>query len=246
MTPIKVNFKMGDRGNGTGLISASDLQHLIDRKLRSSTRINSVSPNHLVFYYNTGAHKKVPVRWRGRVIPEQLYFISHVSYSPDSVTVFAPEDKLDSIRVVYTETLNSVGFRDSLQLHCKLHKMEGVKTVPDNVHVTFTTDLLTEESIDDIPVEGVNMPPGKVLRTFPAKVRVKFVSGVNVYRSLQVSDFQVVADYRELREGSSEKCNLYLQRMPQGISRVVMEPRQVDYLIEETTVSEEQSPIQSH
>ena len=154
MSPLRVNFKMGDRGNGTGLVSSAELQHLLDKKLRSSTHVNSISPNHLVFYYNTGAHKRVPVRWRGRVIPEQLYFISHVSYSPDSITIFAPEEKLDSISVVYTEPLNSVGFRDSLQLHCKLRKVEGVKMVPDNVHVTFATDLLTEESLDGIPVEG--------------------------------------------------------------------------------------------
>ena len=237
---LKINFKLGDRGNGTGLISGAELQYLIDKRLRSSTRVSSIKPNHLLYYYNTGAHKRVPVRWRGRVIPEQLYFISHVDYSPDSVTIFAPEEKLDSIKVIYTETLNSVGFRDSLQLHCKLRRVEGVKIVPDNVHITFTTDLLTEESIDGIPVEGINMPAGKVLRTFPAKVRVKFVSGVNVYRNLKVSDFRVVADYNELKDRTSEKCNIYLQQMPQGISRVVIEPRQVDYLIEETNVNPEQ------
>ena len=56
--------------------------------------------------YSIGHLKqKVPIRWKGRVIPEHLYFLSDVSYSPDSVTVYASEERLDSIHMVYTEPL---------------------------------------------------------------------------------------------------------------------------------------------
>ncbi|MCH5301288.1 MAG: YbbR-like domain-containing protein [Prevotella sp.] len=230
---ISVNFKTYDRGNGTGTMQVSELTRLLNSRLNSSTKIMAIKPDRYTYYYNTGASKRIPVRWSGRVIPEHLYFLSEVIYSPDSVTVYASEEKLDSIHIAYTEQLNYVGFRDTLNVDCRLRRSEGVKLVPDRVKIAFVTDVLTEESIDNVPIEGINMPPGKVLRTFPAKVKVQFVTGVNVYRTLSPNDFTVVADYNELKSLSSDKCNIYLRKVPEGISRATLSIQQVDYLIEE-------------
>ena len=230
---LSVNFKNYDKGNGKGSINNAELQQLLTDLFHSSTKITGISPSKYEFFYNTGAHKKVPVKWSGRVIPEQLYFLSNTTYSPDSVTVYASEEKLDSIRVIYTEPLQCVGFRDTLSIDCQLRKTDGVKVMPDHIHITFYTDVLTEESMDGIPVQGINMPAGKVLRTFPAKVRVNFVTGVSVFRRLKPSDFVVIADYNELKNHPSEKCNIYLRQVPNDISRAVLTTNQVDYLIEE-------------
>jgi hypothetical protein len=111
--------------------------------------------------------------------------------------------------------------------------MQGVKMVPERINLKFMTDVLTEESIDGIPIQGINMPAGKVLRTFPSKVRVHFVTGVSVFRALTPNDFYVVADYNELKNNPSPKCNIYLRRVPDGISRAKLDLKEVDYLIEE-------------
>jgi len=230
---IDANFKNYDQTDGNGCITSAELAKQIVRHLSSSGKITSIKPDKVLFYYNTGAYKRVPIRWKGRVIPEQFYFLSDVSYSPDSVTIYASEERLDSVRMVYTEPLNHVNFRDTLVTDCKFQRIEGVKIVPDHVKITFFTDVLTEESMTNIPVKGINMPPNKVLRTFPAKVTVKFVTGINVYRTLSPSDFTVIADYNEIAEHPSEKCKLYLQQAPQGITRVTLVNKQVDYLIED-------------
>lgn len=232
---VSANFKTYDEGMGNGIASVStgELTKLVSQYLASTSKVTAVKPERLLFYYNTGASKRVPVRWKGRVIPEQLYYLSQVTYDPDSVTIYAAEETLDSIWMVYTEPLNHVGFRDTLEVYCKLRKIEGVKMVPDHVTTTFFTDVLTEESIDGIPVEGINMPKGKILRTFPAKVSVRFVTGVNVFRTLSTKDFTVVADYNDFNGKPSEKCTLRLQKVPQGITRAKLVTTQVDYLIEE-------------
>lgn len=229
---INLNFRSYSKNNGTGSISAQDLQKMVYQQLASGSRITSVKPDKLEFFYNYGAKKQVPVRWSGRVIPEELYFISRVEYSPDSITIYAPEEKLDSINMVYTEQLNYANFRDTLVTTCELNKIKGVKMVPDRVKVTFFTDVLTEEKIEGIPVEGVNMPEGMILRTFPAKVSVSFVTGVSTFRNLKREDFTVIADYNEIKRSTSEKCRIYLKEVPAGISRVRLETTSVDYLVE--------------
>ena len=230
---VRVNYKNYARNDGTGIIPIGELQKFIRQQLAGSSRITNFKPDRLVFYYNFGDKKLVPVRWSGRVIPEQLFFISRVEYDPDSVTVYAPKDKLDSINVFYTEQLNYVNFRDTLQVKCHLMKQTGVKTVPEEISIRFFTDVLTEESIDGVPIQGINLPPGKILRTFPAKVKVHFVTGANVFRNLHPEDFTVEADYNHLANNPSEKCRIYLKDSPSGISRARLEISNVDYLIEE-------------
>ena len=229
---ININFRTYSKNNGTGSVSAQDLQKMVYQQLASGSRITSVKPERLEFFYNYGAKKRVPVRWSGRVIPEELFFITRVEYSLDSVTIYASDEKLDSINMVYTEQLNYVNFRDTLLANCELNKMKGVKKVPDHVKVTFFTDVLTEERIEGIPVIGINMPEGLQLRTFPAKVTVSFVTGVSTYRQLKQEDFTVIADYNEIRKNPSEKCHIYLKEVPRGISKAKLEISSVDYLIE--------------
>ena len=230
---INVSFKTYSKSNGTGSISASDLQKLVYQQLASGSRITSIKPDKLEFYYNYGAKKMVPVRWSGRVMPEEMFFISRVAYSPDSITIYASHEKLDSINVVYTEQLNYANFRDTLNANCELAKIKGVKMVPDHVKVTFFTDVLTEEQIEGVPIKAINMPVGKHLRTFPAKVNISFVTGVSVYRNLKPTDFTVVADYNDIINHPTEKCHIYLKSVPRGISRTRLETNMVDYLIED-------------
>ncbi len=232
LRPLKVNFKNYMRSTGTGSVTAAELQRMMYQQLSAST-ITSTKPDRLEYFFNYGLHKRVPLRWSGRVIPEHLYFISHTEYETDSVDIYASQEKLDSINIVYTEPLNYANFRDTLSVRCNLQKMRGVKSVPDNVKITFYTDVLTEASIKDIPIQGINMPEGKVLRTFPSKVTIKFVAGVSLYRTLSAKDFTVVADYKDIASHPSDKCTLHIKKVPQGISRATLDIKQVDYLIEE-------------
>ncbi len=231
---IDLTYDRMDRsGAGSGRMVTTDLRRQVMQRLMPTTRLTSMKPEQLTFSYNYGERKRVPVRYSGRVMPDELRFISAVRYYPDSVTVYATQTRLDSIRTVYTEPLNYVGVSDTLHVKAALQPMTDVKIVPSQVELTFTTDVLTEESIDGVPIRGVNMPEGKRLRTFPARVRVRFVTGLSVYRSLKPSDFVVVADYAELQANPSEKCRISLRRVPKGVSRPTLEFNEVDYLIEE-------------
>jgi hypothetical protein len=230
---VIINYKSFDRGNGSGIVSTSEVRRLLSQQLESSTLISSVKPDRLEFFYNNGERKRVPVRWAGHVNPEQLYFISHVQYMPDSVDVYTSREKLDSIKVVYTEQLNYTGFRDTLLIDCKLSHQKDVKVVPEHIRIGFYTDVLTEESMEGVPIKAINMPEGKVLRTFPPKVKIHFITGVSQFRTLRPEDFTVIADYNEIIKNPSDKCNIYLKTVPHGISRATLATKQVDYLIEE-------------
>lgn len=232
--PINLNFKSYVKNTtGHSVIAMAEINRLLYQQLSASTKIVGTKTEKIELFFNFGISKKVPVKWSGRVVPEHLYFIANVDYNPDSVTVYASEERLDSILVAYTEQLNVSNFRDTLSLDCNLQKIKGVKFVPEKVRVRFMTDVLTEESIDDVPVIGINVPEGKTLRTFPSKVSVRFVTGVSQFRNLSRNDFLVEADYHEIETQPSEKCKIYLRSVPHGVTRATLSVQEVDYLIED-------------
>ena len=233
---MDVDFSRHTQSDGTGTVSNNDLLKLINRHLPTSAKLLGVKPEKLSFYYNNGEHKQVPVRIKGTVRPEKIYFISDTIQKPDSITIYALRSKLDSINEVYTETLNYTDFGDTLRLTAPLQRISGVKLVPDHVQYTFVTDILTEESIDDVPIVGINMPEGKRLRTFPAKTTVRFVTGMKNYQHLSAKDFLIIADYDEFANSDAPKCNIYVKKYPKDISRIKLDLQQVDYLIEERPV----------
>ena len=231
--PVEIDFKRYADGKGTGTIGNSDLQKLALAELPASAKLVAVKPEKLTFYYNNGESKRVPVKWTGKVTPQQLYFISSAICTPDSVTIYATKQKLDTIHAVYTEELDYSDFHDTLRVTANVQPIVGVKIVPARVDICFATDVLTEVEIGDIPIEGINMPPGKQLRTFPAKVGVTFVTGMKNYQTLTAKDFQVVANYYEFSQSSSSKCSIWIRQLPKGVSHAKLKVKEVDYLIEE-------------
>lgn len=233
LQPVAIDFKTYAHAGGTGSVPAADLRRMATQRIMASSKITSIKPDKLVFYYNYGEKKRVPVTYSGQVLPDEMYYLANVEYKPDSITIFASREKLDSIDLVYTEPLEIANGRDTITVTPLIRKMAGVKMVPERITINFHFDVLTEVSIDDIPIKGINMPEGKTLRTFPAKVRVKFVTGINQYRNLSASDFEVVADYNEIHASPSAQCRIYLRRTPDGITRARLDTTMVDYLIEE-------------
>ena len=230
---IDIDFTKYALPDGIGSVPAIDLQHMIEQLLPTSAKITSLKTEKLVFYYNNGEKKKVPVRWRGHLKTDPHYFIAKTLIEPDSVTIFASREKLDSIHYIYTRELNYSDIHDTLIVTSELQRMQGVKIVPDRVKINVQTDVLTEETIDSIPVVGINMPKGKVLRTFPSRVSVKIVTGMKNYKAIMPSDILVVADYEQFKDETSDKCSLQIKKVPEGVSRASLNVKQVDYLIEE-------------
>ena len=97
LRPIIIDFTDYANGKGFGSVSMSDIQKQIYQQLYKSTKIVSIKPDKLDFYYNLGRHKRMPVKMTGQVIPANSYYLSKITYSPDSIDVYASKDLLDSI-----------------------------------------------------------------------------------------------------------------------------------------------------
>ncbi len=233
IAPISVNFAAyANRQTGYGLVPSADLLKMVNQRFTGPSKVVQVKPDHLDFYFNYGLSRRLPVRMSGYVVPGRSYYLARTRFWPDVVTVYASKRTLDSLRFIKTVPINIVNFGDTVIQTVALEKIKGVKIVPNVVRIGLYPDILTEESID-VPVKAINMPDGKVLRTFPSRVKVSFTVGASMFRNVSADQFSVVVDYNELMEHPSDKCNIYLKSSPHGVRNARLQINQVDYLIEQ-------------
>jgi hypothetical protein len=231
LQPVSIVFSSFDKGNGKGVVTTSEMQKLIYKQLYKSSKIVSVKPERYEFTYNNGDHKKVPVKLNGSILAEESFYIARVKFTPEQVTVYATREKLDSIKYVPTEQVRLTNVNDTVEHQVSIARMLGVKCVPAKVKMSVYPDVLTEETLE-VPIVAVNMPEGKILRTFPSKVKVLFVAGASNLRNIHPEHFKVVVDYNEIANQPSDKCTLYLKTVPHGVRNARTEVEQVDYVIE--------------
>ena len=75
-------------------------------------------------------------------------------------------------------------------------------------------------------------PYGQQLKTFPSKVKVKFRVSLNDFREVTEKDFKIRVRHSQLNDNASGKVALSVDEAPDDVTHVVIEPAEVDYLIE--------------
>lgn len=231
--PINVNFQSAiTRQSGYGVVSSQELMKMINQRFSGSSKIVQVKPDRLDFHYNYGLSRQVSVKMSGHVVPGKSFYLARTRFWPEKVTVYGSKQALDSLRFVKTVPINITNFNDTVLRTVALETIKGVKIVPNTVRIGLYPDILTEENIE-VPITAINMPEGKVLRTFPQRVTVNFIVGSSMFRSISPEQFAVVVDYNEIIDHPSDKCSIHLRETPQGVRNARLKMTQVDYLIEE-------------
>ncbi len=238
-SPIKIDFSQYEVSGGHVTILTRELMKQVTRQLSSSTRLVSYRPDTIDYYFNYGAYKRLPIRFLGRVGTDGQMRVSGVSVIPDSVSVYALENVLDTMTAAYTTAFEISGLRRDTALVVPIHGVRGAKFVPSQVKAKVYVDIITEKTVQ-VPVEMVNFPATKVLRTFPPKVNVTFQVGASKYNSVNAESFVIVVSYDELINNVSGKFSPRLKTLPAGVSHARISPGEVEFVIEDVPSSDGQ------
>lgn len=237
--PVTIDFTNYANHDGYATIPTGDLLRQIQSQVSGSTSISGLKPQEIKIYFNFGESKRVPVRVLARFTAAEGAHVAAIHHSPDSVTVYAPRAILDTITAAYTTT----SFRQSLaktqEVSLPFMEMTGVKFVPNTTKVKVTIDRMVEKTVS-VPVQQVNFPASKMLRTFPSRVNITFQVGMGMYRHVTADDFVLVVNYEDLLNNPSSRCHLSLKSLPEGVEHARISPQDVDYIIEEINEIEEE------
>ena len=240
--PIVVDFDTYANASGHVVIQGSELTRQVTTQLMASTQVLSSKPEVLEYYYNYGLCKRVPVVVQADIRTGRLFSLANILLGRDSVTVYAAKELLDTITGAYTKPIRLKSLSDTTHVTVPFQMVRGAKFTPAKVGITFCIDRLVEKTVQ-VPVQQVNFPASKQLRTFPATVSVTFQVGMGLYRNITSDNFVLVVNYEDLLKNKTNLCHLSLKTIPTGVSHVRISPQDVEYIIEEVTEDESDSDL---
>ena len=220
---------------GSRVVYGAELNRLLSAGLATSTQIVSVSLDTLKYYVADAHGVKLPLRLRGTIEADKQHVVEHVALNPDSVIVYAARQVTDTMTAVYTPYVRCVELADSVKQVLTLGQGEwGVRYSPSEVTLDVAVSPYVVKSVM-VPVEGYMFPYGQQLKTFPSKVKVSFRISLNDFREVTEQDFKILVRHSQIRDNASGKVALSLEAKPDNVKDVVIEPAEVDYLIEINT-----------
>ena len=231
--PIVLDFmKYHSNGNYTRITSA-ELEKHIKNRLLSSTTLLSIKPNTVEYYYSIGERRMLPVHLNLKVRTEREYVATDTLLTPDSVLAFAPTHILKQLKEAETTTAIFNHIKDTVHSTIAFKPIKGVKFVPASVQVRIPVDLLTEKSVE-VPIIGTGFPAGTQLRTFPSRIKVRFLVAFHQFKQVREQDFRIEVPYSEVAHSNQTKCRPRITMAPSNIFHLQMEPPTVEFLIEHT------------
>lgn len=230
---ITIDFTDYDQRSGhVTLLSAEIAKNAIDR-LQNSTKVIGLSPDTLEYFYNFGTFRKVPVRINASVSTDSISVVSDTLISPAYVKVYASNSILDTLSAVYTRPFVLSNLKQKETYTAQLATIRGAKIEPRQVVATFDIDQMTEKTIQ-VPIEHINFPANKTLKTFPSQVSVTFHVGMKHYKEFTADRFAIVVSYDEVSAAEDNRLKLSLKSKPEGANHIRIIPDVVEFLIEDS------------
>ncbi len=210
----------------------SRIKTQINKSLRNfNLSMISSSPEVLEIYPDTLVQKKVPLVLQGKLQTSPIRHLLHPPVlKPDSVNIQGAKSLVEGITQWPTVKIEKTNIDKSMQIPIKVAPPENelLKVSPQEVNLLIEVeDLLQKEFF--VPVKIVNPPQSDSLAIFPAQVQVKTSVGRSYYDSLQPTDFEVIADFSQVKPGS-DQTTLALQwgKQPAYVESAAFSPQAIE------------------
>lgn len=236
--PIRIPFSRFLEADfeGHATIAAAEIQRMIQNNLLSTTKVLNMTPDSLELYFcKKNTQKRVPVHVGGVVEVDSEYYLLGVQPTPKEIIVQAPKAILDTLRYVTTQPISLKGLTKNTTTQTRLQPITGAKFSQEEVEVEANVDVYIENTIS-VPILTSNFPADRTLRIFPShEVKVTYTIGYAHNKEVSADSFVILLTYEQILQYQQQgftKIPLQLRGIPAGVSNVYLEPKEVDYLIE--------------
>ena len=215
-------------------IVTSRLSNNIANNLGIKDELVSITPDTLHLEFSERVSKRVPVKVSVDYTLKKQYQLSNsLSVTPAEVEISGLQQQIDQIDTLFTKNIvfekleDSVVFKEALiipnykpQIFCQT----------DSLNIIIPVEQFTEAKID-IPITVVGENIEGRIKTFPEKVEITCIVGINNYKKLSPSLFEATAKYNYEKQNGNNKLIVVINKKPSfvKINRIV--PQHVEYFI---------------
>lgn len=156
----------------------------------------------------TSPSKKVPFKInRTGKLPEGTS-ISSVEANPSEVTIYGPQNVLDSIEFIDGVDLDLGKIKDNTELEVNIPLPEGVKSVsPDQVKLNVKVEKEKEKELKDVSIKPVGLKNDQTLEFLDpdtSQLNLLAKGSTEEIDQLQPSDIELYVDVSDLNEGEHD------------------------------------------
>jgi hypothetical protein len=191
------------------------------------TTVEAFITDTLSFIFPRENHKKVPVEVPMTVHCRSQYMQSGpFRTTPDSVTVYGEDARLEVIDKVTTGRLVLSDVHESRRGILRLNPIAGVRMSVDEVGYELPVSRYVELR-STLPVEVWNAPAGHELQVFPATAEVVLLCSFPLARD-PLPDFRIYVDYKDFSASINGRCVPRTLRLPSGVLEYRVQPEVFD------------------
>ena len=172
--------------------------------------------------------KVVPIAFRPDLKMQRQYGLYGIpTIDPATVTIYGPEEIIDTVRAVRTVMVSKTNVSESFSESVPLDMLGGrIRCNTKEVRVTVEVEKYTEKDIE-VPIHVADNPK---LRFFPETLSVKCLVAMKDYATIVPEDFTVAIDKEQL-EALQPLLDVRLASWPNTIQILSTHPDKVEYLI---------------
>ena len=191
---------------------------------------SDITMNDAKVYFTMDALKSkvVPVVLQSNIATARQYDIYGIPMlDPSSVTIFGPQEVIDSIKLVRTELLSRDNVNQSFNATLPLDLLDGqIHSNTKEVKVEVQVEKYTEMDVE-VPIKVAD---SLKVRFFPEMMSVKCLVAMRDYASITPENFTVAVDRQQLK-AMQPLLDVRLASWPPTVQILSTRPDKVEYLI---------------
>jgi hypothetical protein len=232
-TYINVDADMPAGGTGKIVLSPSDLEAELLKKLSPATSLLNFSPQQISLSYSKRKEKRLPVVFDGDVVTAPGYTVSgEMSFEPAEVDVSGGDSVIDTLTEIHTEYVEIKNAEKTISRKVKLQSTGGIVIVPDAISILVPVEEYTEKTFD-IHVSGVDVPEGYAIRMFPSFVKITCNVPVSLFREVSANTFAVEVSLADLDSLHPNILPLKIKEKPSWIKQISLSQESIEFILEQ-------------
>ena len=197
---------------------------------RLGINASDISMNDSKIYFNMSPLKSkvVPIVLRSDIKMQRQFGLYGIpTLEPASVTIYGPDEVIDTVRSVKTTLLARTNVSEGFSESVGLDLLDGlIHSNTTEVKATFEVDKFTEMDVE-VPIRVAD---SLKFRFFPETMSVKCLVAMRDYASITPESFTVAVDRQQL-EAMQPLLDVRLASWPPTVQVLSTRPDKVEYLI---------------
>ena len=227
---LVVDFSPADlhrTGTETFCVIGGAINSYVNQFFGEETTVEAFITDTLRFIFPRENHKKVPVEvpmtvhCRSQFMPSGPF-----RTSPESVTVYGEDARLEGIEKVSTGRLVLSDVHDTRSSILRLNPIAGVRLSVEQVGYELPVTRYVELR-STLPVEVRNAPTGHELQVFPATAEVVLRCAFPLVKD-PLPEFRIYVDYKDFAASINGRCVPHALRLPTGVLEYRVQPEVFD------------------